>query len=97
MATASTDFKGLDEIRSDMSSLRDDLTQALRQLTNDDEGTTGRVREAAAALRDKSKDLGKRAIDSTETQIKERPFLSILVVFLIGLVLGKVLDQRLRG
>ena len=96
MATLSTDNRGLDEIRKDMSRLRDDLNSALRQIVDTGE-EHHYLRDKASALAEKTKEVGKRAIDATETQIKERPFLSVLVVFLIGLVLGKLLDQRLRG
>jgi ElaB/YqjD/DUF883 family membrane-anchored ribosome-binding protein len=80
----------LDAIRTDLAQLRSDLSTAMR-------GMMDAGKEKAGDLRDKAVDTGKRAIEATETQIKERPFLSILVVFLIGILLGKMFDQRMRG
>ncbi len=77
-------------IRDDMSKLREDVNAALRGLMD-----SGKTR--AGALKDKGAEMGRRAIDTTETQIKERPFLSVLMVFLIGMLLGKIVDQRIRG
>lgn len=80
----------LEALRQDMSKLRTDLSSVIRSLM--DEGKT-----RAGAMATRAKETGKRAVEATEEQIKERPFLSILVVFLVGLILGKLFDQKMRA
>ncbi len=82
--------QSIEAIRDDMSQLREDLNGAIKVLM--DSG-----KSKASAVKDKSVEAGRRAIDATETQIKERPFLSIMIVFLVGILLGKMFDQRLRS
>lgn len=82
--------RDIDALRQDMATLRHDLSSVLDHVIDDS-------KEKSRELRDKAKDAGKRAMDATESQIKERPFLSVLMVFVIGMILGKMLDQRLRS
>lgn len=84
------------QLHNDMETLRHDLTQLRGDIASMMGNLTKAGKSEALELRDKAKDVGKRAADATESQIKERPFLAVLVVFLVGLVLGKLIDAR-RG
>lgn len=76
----------MDSIRADLSQLRTDLATIMGNLAD-----AGKVE--SADLQDKAREVGKRAADITEAQIRERPLLSVFVVFLVGLILGKILER----
>lgn len=77
----------LTAMKNDMSRLRSDLGELLSRFADD-----GRAR--TTALKERVVDSSRRARSATEERIRTRPFISIVMVFAVGLVLGKILDQR---
>ena len=69
MATLSTDNRGLDEIRKDMSRLRDDLNSALRQIVDTGE-EHHYLRDKASALAEKTKEDPVRIFERAMDQVK---------------------------
>ena len=41
-----------------------------------------------------ARNKGTETVESVEHQIQERPFVSLLIAFLVGLVLGNLFDRR---
>lgn len=95
----------LDALRADMAKLRGDLSglsdamkeAGLRRV----EGAQETLAELAAALRDEvqgalgvARDRSKKSVEAVEHTIEEKPFLSLLTAFGVGVLLGKLLDRR---
>lgn len=95
----------IDTLKSDVAKLRDDigeLVSALVDLVGDKAAATRtrveseakeRLDELRAAL-ERARERGGRAVGQMEHQIEERPLLSVLAAFGIGLILGKLLDRK---
>ena len=87
-------------LKSDFSALRTDVRDLTRAL-----GRAGRhaasdakdhVAETASHIMDSTTETGRRAADSVENQVHERPFTSLGVAFAAGLALGAIALHR-RG
>lgn len=94
-----------DTLKSDVAKLRSDLSTTTKKLIDVGKDQTGEAKEiakieAAKLLSeledavDESKQKGKRALESVEDKIIEKPLLSLLVAFVIGLLIGKVVDNH---
>jgi ElaB/YqjD/DUF883 family membrane-anchored ribosome-binding protein len=97
--------KDLEAIKEDMAQLRSDLgelTQRLVDMGKDEISTArNRVRTRARSLgrelRETLNDTGERGlktVESVEQLIAERPVVSLLAAFGLGLFVGKLLDRR---
>ena len=75
--------KDLETLKGDISKLREDLTGIAQKLLEKGKSET-------EAARDKSKET----VESLERQIKEKPMLSLIIAFILGLFLGKLFDRR---
>jgi len=75
--------KDLETLKGDISKLREDLTGIAQILLEKGKSET-------EAARDKSKET----VESLERQIKEKPMLSLIIAFILGLFLGKLFDRR---
>jgi len=103
--SAHTVSSELDSLRSDVSKLRSDLAGLAEALLKAGKHEAGAAREKLEeevskrldSLREKAatvRDAGQTAIETIENQIEERPFISMLVAFAVGLVFGKLVDRR---
>lgn len=72
--------------KSNISSLRDEIRRESREAFD-------QVRQRGDEAINRARDAGTKAIDETETKIGERPFLSIMIMFLAGLLVGRLLDR----
>ena len=97
--------KDLDAIKEDMTQLRSDLselTQRLVEMGKDEvSNARNRVRSRARSLgqelRETLNDTGERGlktVESVEQLMVERPVVSLLAAFGLGLIVGKLLDRR---
>jgi len=97
--------KELEALRADMAKLRGDLAglaDAVKEAGQRRvEGAQESLTELAAALRDEvrgafgvARDRSKKSVDAVEHTIEERPFLSLLTAFGVGVLLAKLLDRR---
>ncbi|MGM0768548.1 MAG: DUF883 family protein [Pseudomonadota bacterium] len=72
--------------KNNISSLRDEIRRESREAL---ESVRKRGDEAITRARDASS----KAVHDVEHQIEERPFLSILIMFLAGILVGRLLDR----
>lgn len=97
-----------EQVRDDLRALREDLARLSKAVTDSQKNNISSIRdeirrESRAALDsvrkrgdealDYARDLGDKAVHDVEHRIEQRPFLSILIMFLAGLVIGKLLDR----
>jgi ElaB/YqjD/DUF883 family membrane-anchored ribosome-binding protein len=97
--------KDLEALKEDMAQLRSDLaelTQRLVETGRDEVGTArnrvrARARNLGQELRETLNDTGERGlktVESVEQLMAERPMVSLLAAFGLGLFVGKLLDRR---
>ncbi|MCL7942989.1 hypothetical protein [Marinobacter sp. ATCH36] len=72
--------------KSNISSLRDEIRRESREAFD-------QVRQRSDAAINRARDAGTKAVDDVEHKIEERPFLSIIIMFLAGLLVGRLLDR----
>ena len=72
--------------KSNVSSLRDEIRRESREAFD-------QVRQKGNDALNRAKDAGDKAVHDVEHKIEERPFLSIIIMFLAGLLVGKLLDR----
>ena len=90
--------KDVETLRDDISKLREDLTGIAQSLLEKGKSETEAAKERLSeglqdefqAVRDKSNET----VESLEDQIREKPLLSLLIAFIVGLFLGKLFDRR---
>lgn len=92
MATRDTESDA-EQLRADLEQIKQDiaaLTNTLKGLAAD-RGHQGMdaLKSAAAGTEQQAK----AAVQSVENQISERPFVSVLMAFGFGLLVGKLLDR----
>ncbi|HEX4937864.1 MAG TPA: hypothetical protein VFX11_04260 [Candidatus Kapabacteria bacterium] len=74
-------------LKRDVETLRKDLARLSSGLLNDAKTSAEQV---LSSVNQKSQDVVRQA----EEKIGEKPFLSLLMSFVLGLILAKVLDSR---
>lgn len=72
--------------KSNISSLRDEIRRESREALDS-------VRKRGDEALHRARDAGTKAVHDVEHQIEERPFLSILLMFLAGILVGRLLDR----
>ncbi|MBO6849356.1 MAG: DUF883 family protein [Marinobacter sp.] len=72
--------------KSNISSLRDEIRRESREALDS-------VRKRGDEALHRARDAGTKAVHDVEHQIEERPFLSILIMFLAGILIGRLLDR----
>jgi ElaB/YqjD/DUF883 family membrane-anchored ribosome-binding protein len=72
--------------KSNISSLRDEIRRESREAFD-------QVRQKGDEALNRARDAGDKAFHDVEHRIEERPFLSIIVMFLAGILVGKMLDR----
>lgn len=86
--------KATDDLKADIEKLKSDMSSLME--------TIGRIADdGRAESRRRVREAGERVVGQTEeslhaveTQIAERPFVSILAAFGVGMVIGRLLDRR---
>lgn len=90
--------KDIENLKDNMAKLREDLTQISQTLLEKGKSETevakDRLIEELKYELDVAKAKGKKTVESVESQIQEKPFMSLLIAFIVGLVLGKLFDRR---
>lgn len=72
--------------KSNISSLRDEIRRESREAFD-------QVKQRGDEAFNRARDAGTKAVDDVEHRIGERPFLSIVIMFLAGLLVGRLLDR----
>lgn len=95
-------------VKEDLQALREDLAKLTKAVTDGQKSNISSlkdevVRESREALDhvrmrgdealNRARDAGSKAVHDVEHQIEERPFLSILIMFLAGILVGRLLDR----
>lgn len=95
----------MQSIRDDMAALRGDLARVTQDLkaigknraeaTKENLGATAQsLKEEIIRMFDDTRETGKRSLESVETEIGERPLLSLLISFGAGLIMAKLLERK---
>jgi ElaB/YqjD/DUF883 family membrane-anchored ribosome-binding protein len=88
----------LETLRDDVTKLRADLSQIAKSLLekgkNERDSARDRVLEELSYDLRSARDKSRETVGTVEHKIQEKPFMSLLIAFLIGLVLGKVFDRK---
>lgn len=97
-----------DQVRDDIRMLREDLAKLTKSVADSQKGNISslrdeirresrealdRVRKTGDEALSSARDVGEKAVHDVEHKIEERPFLSIIIMFLAGLLVGKLLDR----
>lgn len=101
MAAQPQDVKASDseyeQVKADLKALREDLGKLSKSVT---EGQKRNLHGLSEELRREGQDAlnyargaGEKALHDAEECIAERPFLTVILLFLAGLVVGKLLDR----
>lgn len=95
----------LDSLRAEIQALRDELAQLsaaqpatdrdfAKEIRDELRQTLDKARATGEQVLDKARAGGDKAIEEIEKQIEQRPLLVLLLVFLAGLFLAKLVDRR---
>jgi len=88
----------VETLKDDISKLREDLTGIAQTLIEKGKTETEAAKDKLSeGLRDEfqsARDMSKETVESIEDQIREKPLLSLLIAFIVGLFLGKLFDRR---
>lgn len=97
-----------EQVRADLQKLREDLSQLTKNVAEGHKSNISSLRdeirresrEAFDQMKQRgdeaihrARDAGSKAVDDVEHKIEERPFLSIIIMFLAGLLVGRLLDR----
>lgn len=85
------------QVKDDLKALREDLAALTRSVADNQKANLSSLRdqlekEGREAI-DYARKTGDKALHDVEDKITERPLLSILLMFLAGLLVGKLLDR----
>ncbi|MEO9587484.1 MAG: hypothetical protein ABJG23_08880 [Marinobacter sp.] len=72
--------------KSNISSLRDEIRRESREAFD-------QVRQRCDEAFNRARDASSKAVHDVEHKIEERPFLSVVLMFLAGLLVGRLLDR----
>lgn len=96
------------QVKQDLQQLREDMSKLTRAVSESQKNNISHIRdeiqresrEALDQVRQKgdealhrAKDAGDKAVQGVEHKIEERPFLSVILMFLAGILVGKLLDR----
>ena len=83
--------------KNNVSQLRDEILresqEALDEVRGQGNAAYRKARQQGDEALTRAKNAGDKAIDNVEQRIGERPFLTLILAFLAGLVVGKLFDR----
>lgn len=97
-----------EQVRQDLQQLREDLSKLSKSVAEGQKSNISHLRdeirretsEAFDQVRqrgdeafNRARDASSKAVHDVEHKIEERPFLSIVIMFLAGLLVGRLLDR----
>lgn len=94
MANVTTKAEGASPLREEMERLRHEVDSLVDRFK---EGAGGLGAEAYERMRDttsKARERTKDTVQVVEHKIEERPFTSLIITFIVGLVLGVLFGRR---
>lgn len=95
----------METLRDDMGKLRADISAVAETLKDLGKSRVDDAKASLSGLVDSLKEellrgwegareRGKKSVETVEHQIEQRPFISVLAAFGVGVLLGKLLDRR---
>jgi ElaB/YqjD/DUF883 family membrane-anchored ribosome-binding protein len=75
-------------IRKDVSRLQSDMADLLGHLS-------GNSKDQSSAVREKLKSTSQRALSYSENTIRDRPLMSVMAMFFVGVIMGWLLDRKI--
>ncbi len=88
----------VEKLKEDISVIRDDLTQITEKLFSKGKAESAQIKDKiVSGIGDEFESVskkGKAKADDLENKVKEKPLLSILIAFIVGLLLGKLFDPK---
>ncbi|MBQ0832526.1 MULTISPECIES: YqjD family protein [unclassified Marinobacter] len=103
--TATDDYGRVKEdlklLREDLASLAKAVTEGQKsnanslkdEISRETHAVLDQLRKRGDAALSRATEAGSKTVDSVEHKIEERPFLSIILMFLAGVIVGKMLDR----
>ncbi|MBB5320193.1 DUF883 family protein [Marinobacter oulmenensis] len=108
MEAKSTSKDDYDQVKKDLQQLREDMATLTKTVSESQKGNISSLRDeirresrqvldqavnkGSEAL-NQARSVGDKAVHDVEHKVEERPFLSILLMFLAGVLVGKLLDR----
>lgn len=90
--------KEIDALKAELAQLRkpgsDNPQRLTEELQEELRQTLENVRARSQAAFDKARTQGDKVIDDLEKRIQDRPLLSLLLMFLAGAVMARLLERR---
>ena len=90
--------KDVDAIKADLDALRKDLASVLATIKD---GAKNRAESEIDALQKRLNEIagdvqttGRDGLRAVESQIEEKPLISVAIAFMVGMILGRVFDRR---
>lgn len=94
MPKATTKFTEIDDIKQDLASLKDNVVELTKHITQEGMNKVEKVEDAAS---DKISDLSSQSrqqMQKLEKQVKEKPAQSIAIAFATGILASMLLNSR---
>ncbi|MFC4258455.1 YqjD family protein [Marinobacter lacisalsi] len=86
-----------EQVKADLRTLREDMAKLSKSVAdgqkNNFNNFRDEVRRESQEAMDYARGAGEKAMHDVEERISERPFLTVIILFLAGLVVGKLLDR----
>ena len=97
-----------EQVREDLKKLQEDLSKLAKSVAEGQKSNISHLRdeirreslEAFDQVKQRgdeaitrARDAGGKAVENVEHQIEERPFLSVVLMFLAGVLVGRFLDR----
>ena len=103
--TQSDNTQDVESLRREIEKLREEITSLgnsnaktnrdfAQEIQEELRHTLNQARDKGQDVLDKARASGDQAIDQLEKQIGERPLLTLLLVFIVGLVMAKLFERR---
>jgi ElaB/YqjD/DUF883 family membrane-anchored ribosome-binding protein len=93
-----SDPLGLSAVKDDISNLRSDMKELFQKLIDTGKSETEAAKDRAIEeLRDTlqlASKSGKQTVESLESKVQEKPFISLLLSFFIGFFLGALFNRK---
>lgn len=86
-----------EQVKADLRTLREDMAKLSKSVAdgqkNNFNSFRDEVRRESQEAMDYARGASEKAMHEVEDRITERPFLTVIILFLAGLVVGKLLDR----
>jgi ElaB/YqjD/DUF883 family membrane-anchored ribosome-binding protein len=99
MVMADTNLdKDIESLKENVANLRSDISQITQSLLEKGKSETevakDRLIDELKFELEAARSKGRQTVENVESQIQEKPFMSLLIAFIVGLVLGKLFDKK---